>query len=48
MHEFMMNCLYLLATILSMLGIAAGALVLAGFVKGVIDAISHRGGHHEG
>ena len=47
MHEMMMNCLYLLAIILSVLGITAGILVLFGMVKGVIDAIKHSGGHHE-
>lgn len=44
MHDFMMNCLYVLATVLSMLGIAAAALILIGMVKGFID---HHGGHHE-
>lgn len=48
MHEFMTNCLYILATILSMLGIAAATLVLVGVVKGIIDAINHHGRHHEG
>lgn len=47
MHDFMMNCLYILATLLSMLGIAAAALILVGLVKGIIDAITHHGGHHE-
>jgi hypothetical protein len=47
MHEMMMNCLYLLAIILSVLGITAGILILFGMVKGVIDAIKHSGGHHE-
>lgn len=44
MHELMMNCLYLLATILSILGTTAGILI----VKGIIDAINHHEGHHEG
>lgn len=47
MHEMMMNCLYLLAIILSALGITAGILILIGMVKGVINAIKHSGGHHE-
>lgn len=47
MHELMMNCLYLLAIILSVLGITAGVLILFGMVKGVINAIKHSGGHHE-
>jgi hypothetical protein len=44
----MMNCLYLLATILSILGITAGILILIGVVKGIIDAINHHEEHHEG
>lgn len=47
MHELMMNCLYLLAIILSVLGITAVILILIGAVKGVIDAINHHGGHDE-
>lgn len=47
MHELMMNCLYLLAIILSVLGITAVILILIGVVKGVIDFINHSGGHHE-
>lgn len=47
MHEFMVNCLYLLATILSILGTTAGILILIGVVKGVIDLINHSGGHDE-
>lgn len=47
MHELMMNCLYLLAIIVSILGITAGILVLFGMVKGVINAISHSGDHDE-
>lgn len=38
MHEFMMNCLYVLATILALLGIAAAVLIITGAIKGVIDA----------
>lgn len=47
MHELMMNCLYLLATILSVLGTTAVILILIGVVKGVVDAISHSGRHDE-
>lgn len=47
MHELMMNCLYMLAIILSVLGITAVILILIGVVKGIIDAINHHGGHHE-
>lgn len=38
MHEFMMNCLYILAVILSILGIAAAALIITVTIKGIIDA----------
>lgn len=48
MHDFMMNCLYILVTVLSMLGTAAAVLILVGLVKGVIDTINHHGGYHEG
>lgn len=47
MHEFMMNCLYLLATILSILGAVTAVLILTGVVKGIIDTINHHGGNHE-
>lgn len=47
MHEMMTNCLYLLAIILSVLGITAGILILFGMVKGVINAINHSGHHDE-
>lgn len=47
MHELMVNCLYLLATILSVLGITAVILILLGVVKGIIDLINHHGGHYE-
>lgn len=47
MHELMMNCLYLLATIISVLGITAGILILIGMVKGIIDLINHSGRHDE-
>lgn len=47
MHELMMNCLYILATVLSVLGATAAILILIGVVKGVIDLINHSGGHDE-
>lgn len=47
MHELMMNCLCLFAIILSILGITGVLLILIGAVDGIIDAISHHGGHHE-
>lgn len=47
MHELMMNCLYLLVIILSVIGITAVILVLIGVVKGIIDAINHSGHHDE-
>lgn len=47
MHELMMNCLYMLAAILSVLGTAAAVLILTGIIKGIIDAINHHGGNHE-
>ena len=47
MHEMMMNCLYLLAIILSVLGITAGILILFGMVKGVVNAIDNSGHHDE-
>lgn len=42
MHELMVNCLYLLIILLSVLGITSVILVLIGAVKGVIDVISHK------
>lgn len=47
MHELMMNCLYMLATLLSVLGTTAAILILFGVVKGIIDLINHSGGHDE-
>lgn len=47
MHELMMNCLYLLAIVMSALGTTAVILILIGVVKGVIDLINHSGGHDE-
>lgn len=42
-----MNCLYMLAIVLSMLGTTAVVLILIGVVKGIIDLINHSGGHDE-
>ena len=42
-----MNCLYMLAIVLSVLGITAVTLILIGVVKGIIDLINHSGGHDE-
>lgn len=47
MHELMMNCLYMLAIALSVLGITAVILILIGAVKGIMDIISHPGEHDE-
>lgn len=47
MHELMMDCLCMLAILLSVLGTAAAVLILIGVVKGVIDLINHSGGHDE-
>lgn len=47
MHELMMNCLYVLAIVLSVLGSTAVILILIGVVKGIIDVISHPGEHDE-
>lgn len=47
MHELMMNCLYMLAIVLSVLGTTAVILILIGVVKGIIDLINHSGGHDE-
>lgn len=41
MHEFMTNCLYLLITLLSVLGITGVILIFIGVVKGIIDLINH-------
>nr|DAW11551.1 MAG TPA: hypothetical protein [Caudoviricetes sp.] len=41
MHEFMVNCLYMLVIILSVLGITGAILILIGAVKGIIDLINH-------
>lgn len=42
-----MNCLYLLAIVLSALGTTAAILILIGMVKHIIDLINHSGGHDE-
>lgn len=47
MHELMMNCLYLLAIILSVLGSTAVILILIGAIKGTIDIINHPDRHDE-
>lgn len=47
MHEMMMNCLYLLAIALSVVGTTAAILIIIGTVKRIIDFIDHSGGHDE-
>ena len=42
MRELMMDCLYLLAILLSVLGTTTAILILIGIVKGLIN---HSGGH---
>ena len=42
MYEFMMNCLYLLIIVLSVLGSTAVILILIGAVKGIIELINHK------
>lgn len=42
-----MDCLYMLAIVLSVLGTTAAILILIGVVKGIIDLINHSGGHDE-
>ena len=42
MHELMMNCLYILVTVLSVLGSTAVILILIGAVKGIIELINHK------
>jgi hypothetical protein len=39
MHELMMNCVYLLAIVLSVLGITAAMLILIGMVKGIVGMV---------
>ena len=47
MRELMMNCLYMIAIVLSILGTTSVILILIGVVKGIIDLINHSGGHDE-
>lgn len=47
MHELMMNCLYMLAIVLSVLGITSAILIIIGMVKGIIGLINHPGEHDE-
>lgn len=47
MRELMMNCLYMLAIALSVVGTTAAILIIIGMVKGIIDLINHSGGHDE-
>lgn len=47
MRELMMNCLYMLAIVLSVLGTTVAILSLVGVVKGIIDLIDHSGEHDE-
>lgn len=42
MHELMMNCLYMIVIVLSVLGSTAAILILIGAVKGIIDLINHK------
>lgn len=42
MHELMMNCLYMIVIILSVLGSTAALLILIGAVKGIIELINHK------
>lgn len=42
MHEFMVNCLYILVIALSILGITGVILILIGAVRGIIDLINHK------
>lgn len=44
MYELTMNCLYMLAIVLSALGTTAAILIIIGVVKCIID---HSGGHDE-
>lgn len=39
MRELMMNCLYLLALVLSVLGTTATILILIGMVKGIVGMV---------
>lgn len=42
MHELMMNCLYMLVIVLSVIGSTAALLILIGAVKGIIELINHK------
>lgn len=42
MHELMMNCLYMIVIVLSVLGSTAAVLILIGMVKGIIELINHK------
>lgn len=42
MHELMMNCLYILATVLSVLGSTGVILILIGAVKCIVELINHK------
>lgn len=42
MHELMMNCLYMIVIVLSVLGSTAAILILIGVVKGIIELINHK------
>lgn len=42
MHELMMNCLYMIVIVLSVLGSTAAILILIGAVKGIIELINHK------
>nr|UVN11091.1 MAG: hypothetical protein [Bacteriophage sp.] len=42
MHELMMNCLYMVVIVLSVLGSTAAILILIGAVKGIIELINHK------
>ena len=39
MHELMMNCLYMLTILLSVLGTTAAILILIGMVKGIVGMV---------
>lgn len=47
MRELMMDCLYMLAIALSVVGTTAAILIIIGMVKHIIDLIDHSGGHDE-
>ena len=41
MHEFMMNCLYLLVICLSVMGGTAVILIIIGMVKGIVGMVEN-------